>query len=182
MKIYHAARSICEEQHNIVEEGLDLTFLSSVLGALPQLKEVGLHFRATTRQKELLDLYIDEISMAEKFHEHHIRVISNAIKKARKGGISIDSLDLRGFDILDREGRDHKTLSEVLGELMGCVQTLHLTKSSSALELLSRSTLKLCQLDMCDLVVQNTALKHFLETNKKYIQSIIMLIPLKRTG
>jgi hypothetical protein len=177
MKIYHDARSVCEEQHNIVEEGLDLTLLSSVFGALPQLKGVGLHFRATTRQEKLLDLYMGEMSIAEKSYEHHIRVILNAIKKARKGGISIDSLDLRGFDlrgfdILDRDIRDQETLSEIFGELVGCVQNLRLTQSSSALELLSRSTLKLCQLEMCDIIVQHTDLKHFLEINKKYIRSI----------
>jgi hypothetical protein len=172
MKIYHAARSICEEQHKIVEKGLDLALLSSVLGALPRLKEVGLDFRAMLRWKEGLDSYFNDISMAEKSHEHHIRVISSALRKARKCGISINSVSLRGFDILDWEGRNHKTLSEVLGELMGFVQTLRLTLSSSALEVLSHCALKLHQLDMCDLVIQNTALKHFLKTNKKYIRSI----------
>jgi hypothetical protein len=53
MKIYYAARSICEEQYNIVEEGLDLPLPSSVLGALPRLAEVGLDFRAMLRQMDL---------------------------------------------------------------------------------------------------------------------------------
>jgi hypothetical protein len=114
IKIYHSARSICEEQHDIMEEGLDVANLSSVLGALPQLKEVGLDFR----KEELPGLSSSDISMAEKSHEHHIRVISIAMEKARNCGISIDSLSLQGPKIPDCEGRDHKTLSEVLSKLV----------------------------------------------------------------
>lgn len=172
MKIYHAVHSICEEQHNIVEEGLDIALLSLVLGALPRLKEVGLDFRATLHLKEWLYPYFNVISMAEKSHEHHIQVISSAIKKTRECGISINSLSLCGFDILDWQGHDRRTLSEAIGDLLGYVHTLRLTESPSALELLSHYALKLHQLDMCDLVIQHTALKHFLKANKKSIRAI----------
>jgi hypothetical protein len=175
MKIYHSARSICEEQHDIMEEGLDVTNLSLVLGALPRLKEVDLDFR-----KDLPGLSSGDVRMAEKSHEHHIRVISIAMEKARNCGISINSLSLRELNIPDCEGRDHKTLSEVLGELVCGVQTLRLTDSSSVLELLSRSSPKLFQLDMCDLIVRNTALKVFFKTNTHIQWSLCICCPLQK--
>jgi hypothetical protein len=42
MVIYETVHSICKEQRNIVDSGADLSVLSSTLGALPRLTEVGL--------------------------------------------------------------------------------------------------------------------------------------------
>jgi hypothetical protein len=174
MKIYRTARSICKEQHNIVEEGIDLTLISSVLRALPRLKEVRLDFCPTVHGKEWLNSYsyLAVMAMAEKSHEHHIRVVSSAIQSAGKSGISINTLSLLGFDFPCHWHVDLRTLLGPLRELLDCVQILRLTRSESALELLSHSALKFHQLDMCGLWVQHTTLKDFLETNKKSIRSI----------
>jgi hypothetical protein len=42
--IYDTVATTCDEQRSIVDQGVDYTILSSVLGALPRLREMSLHF------------------------------------------------------------------------------------------------------------------------------------------
>ena len=44
MVVYDTVHNMCKEQHNIVDEDVDLMVLSSVLGALPRLTKVTLSF------------------------------------------------------------------------------------------------------------------------------------------
>jgi len=44
MVIYETLHDICEEQRSIMNNGVDLSVLSSTFGALPRLTEAGLSF------------------------------------------------------------------------------------------------------------------------------------------
>lgn len=157
MVIYDTVRSMCEEQRNIINEGVDLTVLSSVLGALPHLTEVRLLEE---------DWHVSAMTMAEKSYEHHVRVVSHAIQSARNSCISRHTISLLGFDLPYYDPwdiPDLRSLSECLRQLLDCIQILRLTVSNSALKLLSLCTLNLHQLDMCRLVVDYTTLKDFLQ-------------------
>lgn len=93
--------STCEEQHRIVDEGVDYTVLSSVLGALPRLTEVCLHFRWTVRGQERLGRYVhfQHMIMPDRSCQHHIRVVSNALRRARNSGFRAQAVNLLGFKL-----------------------------------------------------------------------------------
>jgi hypothetical protein len=133
---------------HIVEEGVNLAVLSSVLGALPRLREVGVDFQATVLGQEWLEeySYLGRMTMGEKSCEYHIRVVLNAIRNARNSGVPIYILSLSGFNPLNYSLRQDPDLSNLLAslrELLDCVQILRLTNSESILELLSYCALKL---------------------------------------
>jgi hypothetical protein len=97
MTIYHAGHSICEEQCDIVEEDVDLTVLSSVFRAFPQLREVAIHFQLTLGEHDWLESYsyfLGLMSTNEKSYEHYVRMVSNAIQSARQSSLSIDTISL----------------------------------------------------------------------------------------
>jgi hypothetical protein len=52
MTIYGMMPATCDEQCGIVDGGLDYTILSSVLGALPRLREISLNFDEIPRGQE----------------------------------------------------------------------------------------------------------------------------------
>ncbi len=54
MVIYETLHDICEMQRNIVDNGDDLSVLSSTLGALPRLTEVGLCFNKPLKVEDPL--------------------------------------------------------------------------------------------------------------------------------
>jgi hypothetical protein len=176
MVIYETVRSICKEQRNIVDSGADLSVLSSTLGALPCLTEVGLSFcEAIESDNALLLSFASDMIVAEESYEYHIRVVSDAIQSARSSGVTIHTISLSGFDLPyyhTWEVPDLSTLSESLGKLLEAVQVLRLTHSNSPLELLSHSALNLHQFDMCHIVSKHNALEDFLEANKRSIRSI----------
>ena len=162
--IYETIRSICKEQRGIVDEGIDLSVLSSILGALPRLKEVGLSFCDSI---ELENWFLPGMTMVEESYENHLGVISNAVKSARNRGIDIHTVSLLGFrfpfyDELPRLS----TLLRSLEKLLEFVSVLRLTDSGFPLEVLSHCTMNLHRLDMCSLVVGRDALQNFLQRNK----------------
>jgi hypothetical protein len=153
MIIYEAVHNICKEQRSIVDNGVDLSVLSSTLGALPRLTDVDLSFcEAIEGEDWLLSSLASNMIVAKESYEYHVRVVSNAIQSARNKEVAIHTLTLSEFDLpyyFPREICDLSTLSESLRELLEPIQVLHLTRSNSLLELLSHCALNLRQLDMC---------------------------------
>jgi hypothetical protein len=179
MAIYDIASDMCEQRRDTVDEGVDLAVLLSVLGGLSRLTEVRLDFRLTAGENDWLNefsLFFQQMTMSEKKScEHHIRVVSNSIRSARHSGVSIYTINLLGFNLVDHnplQDPDLSTLSASLRELLDFAQILRLTESKSALEVLPHCALKLRQTDMCDLTIEHKDLKNFLDTNKKSIRSI----------
>src|SRR5436853_1328220 len=85
MVIYETLHSVCEEQRNIVDSGVDLKMLSSAFTVLPQLTELSLSFCQTVEEEGWLESYLAlDMTMTQKSYEHHVRVVSNAILSARK--------------------------------------------------------------------------------------------------
>jgi hypothetical protein len=91
MAIYETLLIICEDQRGIMDKSVDVSVLSSVLGALPRLREVRLSFCDTVEQE---DWFQSEMTMPVKSYEYHIRVISNAIESARNNGAVIHTIGL----------------------------------------------------------------------------------------
>ncbi|KAG0644948.1 hypothetical protein D0Z07_9341 [Hyphodiscus hymeniophilus] len=176
MVIYETAHSICNEQRNIVDNSTDLSVLSSTLGALPRLTEVGLSFCETIDPDNAQLLSFASVMISVEYsYEYHIRVISDALQSARRSGVTILTISLSGFDLPyyhTWEVPGLSTLSESLKKLLEFVQILRLTYSNSPLELLSHSALNLHQLDMCHVVSKYNALEDFLGTNKSTIRFI----------
>jgi hypothetical protein len=175
MVIYETLHDMCKEQRSIVDNGVDLSVLSSTFGVLPRLTEVGLSFcEAIEDDSSLLPITLD-ITIAKDSYEYHLRVVSDAIQSSRNRGVAIHTISLSGFDLpcyYTWEIPDLSTLSESLRKLLGCVQVLRLRHSSSPLELLSHCALDIYQLDMCRMTAKHNALEDFLEMNKRSLRSI----------
>jgi hypothetical protein len=179
MDIYDSLYSMCEEQRSIIDGGIDLTVLSSAFRALPKLSDLSLSFHKMITEEDWLSSYFLgwDLTMVEKSYEYHIRVVSKAIRNTSDMGASINTISLSGLQLSYHYAWqvvdfDWGSLSETLGELLQLIQVLRLSGSGSPLQLLSRRAMKLRQLDMCHLVVEYTALREFLKTNKKSIKSI----------
>ena len=56
MAIYDSLRDVCQEQHNIMDNEVDLMVLSSALEALSRLAELNLYFDKTV--EEWLEPYL----------------------------------------------------------------------------------------------------------------------------
>lgn len=175
--IYDSLHSMCEEQRGIIDGGIDLKVLSSAFRALPKLTDVNLSFRKMITEEDWLYSYFLgwDLTMVEKSYEHHIRVVSKAIRNTSDMGISIHTISLSGLQLSYHhpwQVFDWGSLSEILAELLQSIRVLRLSKSGSPLKLLSHRAMKLRELDMCCLVAGYTSLREFLSTNKKSIQSI----------
>lgn len=84
MVIYEALHNICKMQRSIVDNGIDLSVLSSTLRALPQLTDMGLSFCEPLEGEDpLLWSFAPNMTVGEESFEYHVRVISNAIQHAR---------------------------------------------------------------------------------------------------
>jgi hypothetical protein len=176
MVIYETVHRIFKEQCSIVDNGVDLSVLSSTLGALPRLTKLELSFcEAVEDDDATLSLFASGMTTAEESYEYHIRVVSDAIQFARNMGVAIYTICLSGFNLPychSWEVPKRTTLSESLRKLLEFVQILRLSGSNSPLELLSHCALNVHQLDMCCGVAKQSALKDYLETHKKSLRSI----------
>ena len=73
MVIYEILHNVYEEQHNIVDKGIDLRMLSSAFTALFQLTELSLSFCQTVEEEGWLESYLAlDMTMTEKSYEHHV--------------------------------------------------------------------------------------------------------------
>ncbi|KAK8142117.1 hypothetical protein G3M48_009321 [Beauveria asiatica] len=172
MSIYKTVHDICREQRSIIDEGADL-ILSSVFCALPLLKEVRLFFCDALQFDDCL--LKDDIIIEEEYHQHHLQVVTSAIQSARRRGVAIHTISLCEFDLPyfhTWEEPDLTAISETLRRLLESIKVLRLRGSEWVLELLSQHALGLDQIDMCEAMVVDAALRTFLEANKKTIQSI----------
>ena len=80
MVIYETVRNICKEQRSIVDNGVDLSVLSSALRALPRLTEVGLSFYEGIEGEDgLLPSLALSMTTVEESYEYHVRIVSNVI-------------------------------------------------------------------------------------------------------
>ncbi|KAH6696619.1 hypothetical protein BKA61DRAFT_497630, partial [Leptodontidium sp. MPI-SDFR-AT-0119] len=173
--IYETLHDICEEQRNIVDNGVDLSVLSSTFGALPRLTEVGLSFCEVIEDDSSLSPFTAGMTTAEDSYGYHLRVVSDAIQSSRNRGAAINTVSLSGFNLPyyhEWEVPELSTLLESLGKLLQSVRVIRLSDSSFPLEVLSRCALDIHQLDMCYIVVKRNALEDFLETNKISLRSI----------
>ena len=173
---YNILHTVCEEQHNIMNNSIDLMMLSSALEALFWLTELSLCFCETVKKKDWLESYLVlNMIMTEKSYKHHVQVISNVIQSVRNKNVFIHIMYFLKFQLLYYHSwhvSDLNALSESLRELLNHVQILCVSQSESLLELLSHCALNLHQFDMCHLTVQHSALKNFLEVNMKFICSV----------
>ena len=175
MVIYETLHDVCKEQRSIVDNGVDLSVLSSTFGALPRLTEIGLSFCEAIEDDSSLSPFTPGMTTAEDSYEYHLRVVSDAIQSSRNRGAAIHTINLSGFDLPYYhawEVPDLSTLSESLRKLLESIQVLRLSHSSSPLELLSQYALDIYQLDMCCMVAKHNALEDFLEMNKRSLRSI----------
>jgi hypothetical protein len=177
MAIYDTLATTCDEQCSIVDEGVDYIILSSVLGALPRLREIFLHFDQIPQGQEWLTRFLQysQMTMHERSCQHHIRVVSNALRRARNRGIQVQAVNLSGLCCSARDTRQKYfwgRLSEPLTELLGSAQVFRVARSSYVVEVLSQCALTLRQFDMCHIVVRDESLKMFLQRNKKSLRSI----------
>jgi len=74
--IYETLHDICEEQRSIMDNGVDLSVLSSTFGALPRLTEVGLSFCEAIEDDSSLSPFTAGMTTVEDSHEYHLRVVS----------------------------------------------------------------------------------------------------------
>jgi hypothetical protein len=142
MAIYDTIATTCYEQCSIIDKGVDYTILSSALGALPRLGEISLHFNLIPDGQQWLTTYLhySQITMHERSCRHHIRVVSNALRRARNRGIQVPTFNLSGLSCYARDSRqDHycRRLSEPLTELLAFVQVLRVARCSNVVEVLS---------------------------------------------
>lgn len=147
MVIYDTVYGICKEQCGIVDNGVDLLVLSSTFGALPRLTKLGLTFcEAAEGETSTLSFIALGMTIAEASHEHHLRVVSSALRFARNMGVFIHTISLSGFDLPYRpwgETPDLSTLLESLTEVLEFPRVLCLTRSNFPLELLCHRVLNL---------------------------------------
>lgn len=167
----------CDEQCGIVDVGLDYTILSSVLGALPRLREISLNFDQIPRGQEWLTRFLQysQMTIHNRSCLHHIRVVLNVLRRARNRGIQVPTVNLSGLSCSARDTRQDsfcRRLSEPLTELLASVQVLRLARCSNVVEVLSQCALTLRQFDMCHLFVRDESLKGFVERNKKSLRSV----------
>ena len=141
MAIYETLHDICEEQRSILDNGVDLSVLSSNFGALPRLTKLRLIFCEVIEDDSSLSTFT--ITTAEDSHEYHLRVVSDAIQSSRSRGAGINTISLSGFHLpyyYEWEDPDLGTLSDSLGKLLQSVQVLRLIESSSPLEIVPLHT------------------------------------------
>ena len=176
MVIYETIHRACKEQRSIVDNGLDLSVLSSTFRALPRLTDVGLAFCGAIEGEDwLLSSFTSDMVVAEESYEYHVRVTSEALQCAKNRGVTIQTISLSFFNLPyyhTWEVPHLSTLSKSLRKLLESVKVLRLIDSSSALELLSHCALDLHRLDLCRIVTEYNALEDFLETNKISICSV----------
>lgn len=167
----------CDEQCGIVDGGLDYTILSSVLGALPRLREISLNFDQIPRGQEWLTTFLQysKMTMYDRSCLHHIRVVSSALRRARNRGIQVATVNLSGLSCSARDTRQDyfcRRLSEPLTELLASVQVLRVAQCVNVVQVLSQCVLTLHHFNMCRMYVPDESLKVFLDRNKKSLRSI----------
>lgn len=117
MVIYEIGHDICKEQHDIMDNGIDISALSSSFAALPRLAEVGLDFSdGLEGQDSTLWLFLT--SVGDESYEYHMRILSKAIQTARDKGRTINTISLTGFKLpcyFPCEVPERRTLSESAG-------------------------------------------------------------------
>lgn len=135
-----------------MHSSIDSTVLSSALRELLKLAELSLDFCQTLEREDWLESYVTlGMTMIEKSHEHHVRVVSSTIQHAKYNGISLRTIYLSHLELPYYnawEVPDLGALSETLKELLGHAEILHLRGSDSPLELLCHYALNLRQFDM----------------------------------
>lgn len=177
MAIYDTIATTCDEQCSIIDQGVDYTILSSALGALPRLRELSLHFNLLPEGQQWLTTYFQypQITMHERSCRHHIRIVSNALRRARNRGIQVPTVNLSGLSCYARQSQQDdfcRRLADPLTELLASVQVLRVARCPNMVGVLSQCALSLRHFDMCCMYVPEQSLKGFLESNKKSLRSI----------
>jgi hypothetical protein len=123
MVIYEALHNICKMQRSIVDNGIDLSVLSSTLRALPQLTDVGLSF-CEPLEDPLLWSFASNMTVAEESFKYHMQVVSDAIQHARNRDVAIHTINLSGFTLYHSIWKDPdlSTLSASLRKLLESVR------------------------------------------------------------
>ncbi|KAL2871270.1 uncharacterized protein BJX67DRAFT_343984 [Aspergillus lucknowensis] len=150
MAIFETLRTICENQQEILESRKDINVLSSVLGALPRLTEIELDFYQSIDEPQWVDLYLSlDMTAKEVSNIHHLQTITKALQRRSESRASLVTIELSSLHLpyySPWEMPKFPALSDALERLLEQCTTLRVTGSSSPLELLSRTTVKLRQL------------------------------------
>ncbi len=176
MVIYETLRTICENQQEILENHKNIDVLSSVLAALPRLRELELDFCPSIDEPQWVDSYLSlGMTAKEVSNTYHIQAVTKALQRrsecmAPLVTIGLSSLDLPHYS--SWELPKFPSLSGALELLLEHCTTLRITGDSAPLELLSRSTVKLRQLILGHVNISYTVWREFLETNRQTIISI----------
>jgi hypothetical protein len=177
MTIFLSLQKICKKQTLIIERGLDQEALAMAFRAFPYLRELTMHFCVTMGTTSWLELYVDlAVSVTEKSYAHHLQVILDASCARSRWGLSqVNAIHLLGLQVQNGQHFDISelmSLSASLRELMSSTRVFKVTRSDSALDLLSHCELNIEQFDMCETMVNYRTLKRLLTTNRKSICSI----------
>ncbi|KAK0103728.1 hypothetical protein ONS95_005734 [Cadophora gregata] len=99
MVIYETLHDICEEQRSIMDNGVDLSVLSSTFGALARVKKLGLKFCEVIDDDSSLSPFTACMTTVEDSYEYHPLIVSDAIQSSRNRGTAINTVSLSGFNL-----------------------------------------------------------------------------------
>ena len=116
-----------------------------------------------------------DMTMEEKSYEHHVQLVSTAMKTVKDRSVSIHTVQLVGLSFIYEDPwhiRDTRLLTALLAELLENASRLRLLGSHSALGIVSHLKLKLHHLELCSTSVTRHSVETFLRTSINGMQSI----------
>jgi hypothetical protein len=174
--VYRTLRRICLEQQRIIKTGRDLALLSLAFQRLSTLSELSLDFCETLVDVDWVKIYLAlNMTLEEKSYEHHVQLVSTAMKSVKDRSVSIHTVQLVGLSFIYDDPwhiRDTRLLTTLLAELLENASRLRLLVCHLALGIISHLKLKIHQLELCSTSVARDSLETFLRTNTNGMQSI----------
>lgn len=150
--------------------------LSLAFQRLPKLSELSLDFCEALVDVDWVKTYLAlNMTLQEKSYEHHVQLLSTAMKSVKDRSMSIHTVQLVGLSFIYDDPwqiRDTRLLTTLLAELLENTSRLRLLESHSALGIISHLKLKIRQLELCSTNVARDSLETFLRTNINGMQSI----------
>jgi hypothetical protein len=135
--VYRTLRRICSEQQRIIKTGRDLALLPLAFQRLPKLSELRLEFCEALMDVNWVKTYLAlDMTMEEKSYEHHVQLVSTAMKSVKERSVSIHTVQLVGLSFIYEDPwhiRDTRLLTALLAELLENASRLRLLGSHSAL-------------------------------------------------
>lgn len=163
MVLFDSLQMKCQEQHSIVESGMDQDTLRKGFQSFPNLRQFVVQFCSTLEQDDCLEYFIGmDMTMVSESYIHHFRTIAVALPQTTSS--RLDVLHLSDLWIPERHltASDAKDLSRYLHESLWHIQNLKLTRAESVIELLQYYNLKIAHLDICGMTIDYATLRCFI--------------------